>query len=632
MFAPPGKRRVPNPFRDETDSLPICTPPSTSSPSSRFTLKTLFICVLLGLGTLSLISSKAGVENVVRDTDKHVNDKVGEEAITKDDDYLSSIPDKVETLRPVITTNDDTYQLEIPLTTPKPIQIEPVFTPQPTPEPINKKEEDINPHGHHGHHNHALGTSLLSTFTLWLDSSEFTTIHEDKSSKTFSWDDQNMGSKKFEFLSLSPSESIFSKSKLNVGMNEFKNSYDSVQDSLKLPVVTVSPYVPSLSSNGVTFPGPLRSPNFKLQYVSTLFFVLKPDIIVKSKSNIAGTEFFGYGGLTFSIDKGMIAFTGNNNNKERIVTHMTQSYGHVNAGEIICVVFKLNGDRKMSSFNGSPFEMVKVEHVFGSEEAVLGGGGSGRSFVGSVMEVIVINEMDLDEEESGEVVNYLAKKWDIEGIPDDVNLKTDPRLTPNGNPGEESETVEAVNHAEHKNPKPDELTDVEKEELKKKEQEAKQAADKVKKADWLADLDRLHEKAVAEAKEATEKHVNDVKNNAPKTDQNIDDMWTVSKAQNFIPGPCKASGDSFKGAPLKVWSLDKSNNYIQVMWPPPSTAEFKDINTYTTAYDDAMKSISRVKKGGEELKKFVHKEITGLKELRHGLFCKENEGEGGLRS
>ncbi|GMH92885.1 hypothetical protein TrST_g12087 [Triparma strigata] len=645
MFKTPGKRRVPNPFRDEEESLPICAP-KTSSSSSSFTLKHCFICFILVLGALSLFASKSGVENVSLDVAGTPSHSGQATATGSTDDYLSTIPDTLSTPRPHkapdLTETEteeegDKYgeksnaepvepvehvEPKAPPPTPRP-------TPQPTPASPPNPVEDHS-HGHHGHHNHALGTTFLKKFSLWLDASQGDTINASPDAKTFSWDDMNMGEKNYEFLSLSPTGS---KSKLQKAMNEFKTSFDQVQTSLNLPQVTVSPYVPSSSLDGVTFPGPLRTTNFRPQYVSTLFFVVKPTIVVGTTSNVVGTEFFSSGDAAFSIDKGMVAFASNSKNKDRTVLHMTQSKGHVKADETIAVAYKLNGDKKMMSLNGSPFEEFEGPHVFSdSPDTFLGGSAAGRSFVGDVKEVILLDS-NLDDDKCSEVLNYLAKKWDIIGMPDDVNLRTDTRLVPTEDAGSASESIGAGGKAEHKNPKPDELTELQKAELKKREEEAKAKADKVKKAEWLEDLDKLHEKAVAEAKEETEKHIEDMKKNAPQNDANVEDMWTIEKAKKFVPGPCKGSGDSFKGAPLKVWDVDKQGNYVQVMWPPPASAEFEDINKYTDAYNDAMQSISSLKKGGDRLKKFVHSETTKLKELRHKLFCADlSSGDmGGLR-
>ena len=107
------------------------------------------------------------------------------------------------------------------------------------------------------------------------------------------------------------------------------------------------------------------------------------------------------------------------------------------------------------------------------------------------------------------------------------------------------------------------------------------------------------------------------------------DVWTVERAKKYVPGGCKG-GDSYKGVPIKVYSVDnKSGTYNGVMWPPPDSAEMADVNTFTNAYKDSMKKISKLRKGGDELTGLVRDEIQSLKELRHSLFCDKRVGPGG---
>ena len=63
MFNTPGHRRVPNPFRDEEESLPLCAP--NSSTQSNFSLKKLFVGFVLIIGIITLIKSEKGVESAV---------------------------------------------------------------------------------------------------------------------------------------------------------------------------------------------------------------------------------------------------------------------------------------------------------------------------------------------------------------------------------------------------------------------------------------------------------------------------------------------------------------------------------------------------------------------------------------
>ena len=106
-------------------------------------------------------------------------------------------------------------------------------------------------------------------------------------------------------------------------------------------------------------------------------------------------------------------------------------------------------------------------------------------------------------------------------------------------------------------------------------------------------------------------------------------LTSIVAASEFVPGGCKG-GDSYNGVPIKVYKVDKNGVYASVMWPPPDSAEMADVNTFTEAYTESMKKITKLRKGGEELTKLVHQEIQNLKEMRHHLFCNKNVGSDGL--
>ena len=363
---------------------------------------------------------------------------------------------------------------------PRPTEGPPPHTPSPTPKKVATAPAKSSESEQHGHVGHPLPTNTLKKISLWLDSEETSAISTSSDPETLAWEDMNMGKKKYDFTSLSPS--IYgSKSKLEEAKDAFLTSYSKAADKhTTLPDLKGTSYVPSRGSSGLSFPGPLKNSNFALQYTSTLVFVLKPKV-VHYDAAVPGTQFFAYGNTKFSIDKGMVAFTGTCKKRETTVIHMTQSKGHVEAGETIIVAYRLNGDKVSMSLNGSPFEDFESKHVFeeGKLETVLGGGSVTSSFAGEIMEAMVFDETAVDSL-SNDILNFLAKKWDVPGMEDDVDVANDPKLKPAK--GFEDERVKSSvesDHIERLNPKPDELTDIEREELEMKKEEVRMTRSEV---------------------------------------------------------------------------------------------------------------------------------------------------------
>mmetsp|Transcript_11649 Transcript_11649/g.23515 ORF Transcript_11649/g.23515 Transcript_11649/m.23515 type:complete len:644 (+) Transcript_11649:94-2025(+) len=623
-------RSVHNPFR-EPETEPCLPSYSTQgNKRSRLSILHVVLCVVLVAGCFLLFDGTSNVSSVpdVDPSPKYKN--VGntfdighppssiETPIQKP--TPAPIPPFHSVSRPVVVPpkeDDDASYTSKPQPTERP----PV-TPSPTPKVTAAPVKLIERQGHAGH---PLPTKTLKKISLWLDSKETSSISTSSDPTTLAWEDMNMGIKKYDFTSLSPSR-YGSKSKLEEAKKAFVTSYDKATAKYTtLPDLEVTSYVPSQGSSSLSFPGPLKSSNFALQYTSTLVFVLNPTV-VHYDATVPGTEFFAYGNTKFSIDRGMVAFTGTCKKKETTVIHMTQSKGHIEAGETIVLAYRLNGDKVSMSLNGSPFEDFPSKHVFeeGKLQTVLGGGSDTSSFVGEIMEVMVLDEPAVDAL-SNEILNSLATKWDIPGMKDDVDVANDQRLKPAK--GFEDETVESSvksDHIERPNPKPDELTDIERKELEKKMVEERHKRESATKAKWLMEFDQLHDKAVEEAKTETEKEVEKVKREG--VPPSAEDVWTVERAKKFVPGGCKG-GDSYKDVPIRVYSIDKkSDTYVSVMWPPPDSAEMADVNKFTNAYKDSMKKITKLRKGGDELTGLVRDEIQSLKELRHSLFCNKHAG------
>jgi len=56
-------------------------------------------------------------------------------------------------------------------------------------------------------------------------------------------------------------------------------------------------------------------------------------------------------------------------------------------------------------------------------------------------------------------------------------------------------------------------------------------------------------------------------------------------------------------------------------WAPPSQAKLEDIQQWTAAKDESDNAIRTFPRGGKDLRAFVHQQVTGLRLLRHNLFC-----------
>jgi len=227
----------------------------------------------------------------------------------------------------------------------------------------------------------------------------------------------------------------------------------------------------------------------------------------------------------------------------------------------------------------------------------------------------------LGDGDASEVINHLAGKWQIDGMEDDIYLESARPLDPIGADDDGGE-VDEIDDRESID------AQIKFAEMKKKEEaeKMKNKFDPANRSDNTKRLDEIHAKAIEESIRKSEEEVKLRQEEAQKDmGDPIDQLYTVAKAHEHKPGPCKGAGDAFKGVPLKVWEKDKDDNISQVDWLPPLTADLKEINEWEEGHAASDKAIKAYKGGGEGLKEIVHKEAKKLQELRHALFCKKKK-------
>ncbi|GMI06652.1 hypothetical protein TrRE_jg2000 [Triparma retinervis] len=485
---------------------------------------------------------------------------------------------------------------------------------------------------HHGHANSALKTALLKRAVLWLDSSP-SSDSISASPNSVAWSDANinMQPSKSDFVSIAPDKAIsggystiFSELVKNAVASDPTNPSNSLLQSLSL---TDSAYIPNVLDSMVTFPAPLMTPKFSLPPQSTLFFVVTPEYLGGKTDNFQ--TFFTVGRNKFMFSHGKVAFLTKDNRDNDINSFLTGSKGHVQAGAKHLVAYKFNREAPSMSLNGSPFEHgskhTKDNQAFASgAKAYVGGGGPTDGFVGKVEEVMVFNA-ELDDVEATEVMNHLAVKWEIEGMEDDIDLRSAAPLEAIGPDDDgaaqggfaDTDTIEAqIKMAEEKKREEDERV--------------KNKFDPSNRSDKTKRLDEIHAKAIEESRMKSEEEVKKRKEEAQKDLGDVfDALYTVEKANKHVPGPCKNAGDSFKGVPLKVWEKGTDGKPRQVDWSPPPNADFDAISKWDDGHLKSEKAIKAYTGGGDGLKEVVRTQAKALQKLRHNLFCRKEERGGG---
>ena len=367
----------------------------------------------------------------------------------------------------------------------------------------------------------------------------------------------------------------------------------------------------------VTFPSPMKTNalEFNVVDLEAIFVVNLLDIDLDEKGE---HTFFTHGDAYFSVKNGKLAF--HSEEGEKFV--LASPSAVIDNNQFIVAGYKISGSTGTVaiSLNGGQFSEFKSKD---SSLFLVGEGGKPNSFVGGdesgafqgglaeIMFITGVEEGD-DKQINDEIMEHLKVQYA------EVNefLAAEGEVKEHSDVGddedEEEEEVKGKNTIEPPRVnRESELTEIEREELKKlKAEQDKEAIEMKAKESSLAEADKSpltileekHEEAMKAAQAETLSQVKELQ------DKHKSEVIEVESTQVEVKaGGCKG-GDAFEGVNIDAYE-------------PPSTADFADVQKWEEAMKKSKKSISEQRFGGEQLREYVHKEVLELKLLRHQLFC-----------
>ena len=468
-----------------------------------------------------------------------------------------------------------------------------------------------------------LGTKMRPNLVLWLDAEEVETT---SSRAVLEWRDRSGGGYKFAPLSAAQYRGASARWKVAVGRQRRRGT---------APTAVYD--VARREDSAVVFPAPLIANNLQLRDGITAFFVLTPTWL-QDGDQALGQRFFGhypFGQFRFRDQK--LAFRSD-------VDHVYSVTDDIKERIPVIAAYRFDGRIAMAT-NGRPLETSRASHkqhtdlqLFSSAGYVtLGGCPPHNSFVGRIHEIMIFG-VPLQADDLRHVVEVLSAKHGVR-LPSSPH--TEALLPVSHDPSQlrppvamdsapvipplsaaidvisESGPVVVPQPAALPPPPPPPPVENESPRQHSRARDHVPAYQRIKNMaqapvnDGVDDSQKMTD-LLAQLKDAQAR--------LTKLQHDVDQPTTavrppVAPVVVAPPPPVAPSSSSscLGGDAFASVSISK--------WTPPSQARLEDIQRWTAAKDESDNAIRTFPRGGKELRDFVHTQVTGLRLLRHNLFC-----------